>query len=240
MVSRPTSRPLRWPEGGPRRPRAGHGARRPGRPGAGPGRVRTSPARSGARSRLGPGGRRSPGAPAQRRAQRRRRGGAGTPPAGCRRRRRARIRGSTALRTGGAARRAAGSSAVRRRRLAATRGPRRPRPEPRSDRSGPGRRRSLRPAGGHTGLPRGAGAAQALQRGCADPGTVEAGRQLRPHPAGSGLLASHQRASTLDRGPVQTLDNQHHPPNAPVITRGATVTACPARPRLQTGLPSAT
>ena len=55
-----------------------------------------------------------------------------------------------------------------------------------------------------------AAAAQALQRGRADPGTLEGGRQLRPHLAGSGLLASHQRASALDGSPIQILDNQHH------------------------------
>ncbi len=38
-----------------------------------------------------------------------------------------------------------------------------------------------------------AAAAWALQRGRADPGTAEAGRQLRSHLAGSGMLASHQR-----------------------------------------------
>ena len=51
---------------------------------------------------------------------------------------------------------------------------------------------------------------QALQRGRADIGTVEDGRQLRPYPAGSGLLASDQCTSPLDGGPVQSLDNQHH------------------------------
>ena len=54
-----------------------------------------------------------------------------------------------------------------------------------------------------------AAAGQALQRGRADLGTAEGGRQLRSHLAGSGLLTSHQRASALDRGPVQILANQH-------------------------------
>ena len=51
---------------------------------------------------------------------------------------------------------------------------------------------------------------QALQRSRADIGTAEGGRQLRPHPAGSGMLASGQCASALHSGPVQSLDNQHH------------------------------
>jgi hypothetical protein len=50
--------------------------------------------------------------------------------------------------------------------------------------------------------------AQALQRGRADPGIPEAGRQLRPHQAGRGMLTSDQRTSTLDGGPVQIIDNQ--------------------------------
>jgi hypothetical protein len=54
-----------------------------------------------------------------------------------------------------------------------------------------------------------AAAGQALQRGRADLGTIEGGRQLRSHLASSGMLASHQRASALDGGPVQILDNQH-------------------------------
>lgn len=49
------------------------------------------------------------------------------------------------------ARCAEGSSAARHRRSAAPRGLRMRRPGPRSDRSGPGRRRTLRPAGEHTG-----------------------------------------------------------------------------------------
>ena len=42
-----------------------------------------------------------------------------------------------------------------------------------------------------------------LQRGRADAGTVEAGRQLRPHLTGRGMLASDQRTSALDGGLVQ-------------------------------------
>ena len=83
---------------------------------------------------------------------------------------------------------------------------------------------------------------QALQRGRADLGTIEGGRQLRSHLAGSGMLASHQRASALDGGPVQILDNQHQ--DALLTRRSlsdcATVTACPARPRLQMDLVLAT
>ena len=50
----------------------------------------------------------------------------------------------------------------------------------------------------------------ALRCGRAEPGTAEAGRQLRSHLAGSGMPASYQRASTLDGGLVQILDDQHH------------------------------
>jgi hypothetical protein len=57
-----------------------------------------------------------------------------------------------------------------------------------------------------------AAARKALQRGRANLGTVKGGRQLRPHLASSGMLASHQRASALDGGPVQILDNQHQDP----------------------------
>ena len=82
-----------------------------------------------------------------------------------------------------------------------------------------------------------AAAGQPLQRGRAELGTFEGGRQLRSHLAGRGLLASHQRASALDGGPVQILDNQHQ--DALLTRRSladcATVTACPARPRLQIG-----
>ena len=53
---------------------------------------------------------------------------------------------------------------------------------------------------------------KALQRGRANLGTVKGGRQLRPHLASSGMLARHQRASALDGGPVQILDNQHQDP----------------------------
>jgi hypothetical protein len=53
-----------------------------------------------------------------------------------------------------------------------------------------------------------AAVAQALQRGRADPGILEAGRQLRPHLAGRGMLTSDQRTSALDGGPVQIIDNQ--------------------------------
>jgi hypothetical protein len=52
--------------------------------------------------------------------------------------------------------------------------------------------------------------AQALQRSRADLGTAKGGRQLRPYPAGSGLLASDQCTSALHSGLVQSLDNQHH------------------------------
>jgi len=55
-----------------------------------------------------------------------------------------------------------------------------------------------------------AAVAQALQRSHAEIGTVEGGRQLRPYPAGSGLLASDQCTSALHSDPVQSLDNQHH------------------------------
>jgi len=55
-----------------------------------------------------------------------------------------------------------------------------------------------------------AAVAQALQRSHAEIGTVKGGRQLRPYPAGSGLLASDQCTSALHGGPVQSLDNQHH------------------------------
>jgi hypothetical protein len=55
-----------------------------------------------------------------------------------------------------------------------------------------------------------AAVAQALQRSRADIGTAEGGRQLRPYPAGSGLLASDQCTSALHSGPVQSLDTQHH------------------------------
>jgi hypothetical protein len=55
-----------------------------------------------------------------------------------------------------------------------------------------------------------AAVAQALQRSRADIGILEGGRQLRPYPAGSGLLASDQCTSALDGGPVQRIDNQHH------------------------------
>jgi hypothetical protein len=83
-----------------------------------------------------------------------------------------------------------------------------------------------------------AAAGQPLQRGRADLGTVEGGRQLRSHLAGSGMLASHQRASALEGGPVQILDNQHQ--DALLTRRSlsdcATVTACPAGPRFQMGL----
>jgi len=87
-----------------------------------------------------------------------------------------------------------------------------------------------------------AAAGQALQRGRAELGTLEGGRQLRSHLAGSGMVASHQRASALEGGPVQILDTQHQ--DALLTRRSlsdcATVTACPARPRLQMGLLSAT
>jgi hypothetical protein len=53
-----------------------------------------------------------------------------------------------------------------------------------------------------------AAAAQALQRGRAESGTGKAGRQLRPHPAGHGMLASDQRTSALHGDPIQILDNQ--------------------------------
>ena len=55
-----------------------------------------------------------------------------------------------------------------------------------------------------------AAVAQALQRSRADIGTVEGGGQLRPYPAGSGLLASDQCTSALHSGPVQSLDDRHH------------------------------
>ena len=51
--------------------------------------------------------------------------------------------------------------------------------------------------------------AQALERGRTDVGTAEAGRQLPPNLAGGGMLASYQRTSALDGGPVQFVDNQH-------------------------------
>jgi hypothetical protein len=53
-----------------------------------------------------------------------------------------------------------------------------------------------------------AAVAQALQRGRADPGILEAGRQLRPHLSGRGMLASYQRTSALDGGPVEVIDIQ--------------------------------
>lgn len=53
-----------------------------------------------------------------------------------------------------------------------------------------------------------AAVAQALQYGRADPGILGTGRQLRPHPAGRGMLASDQRSSALDGGPVEIVDNQ--------------------------------
>jgi hypothetical protein len=54
-----------------------------------------------------------------------------------------------------------------------------------------------------------AAVAQALERGRADGGTAETGRQLRPHPAGSGMLASYQRTSAIDGGLAQIVGNQH-------------------------------
>jgi hypothetical protein len=54
-----------------------------------------------------------------------------------------------------------------------------------------------------------AAVAQALERGRADVGTVETGRQLRPYLAGSGMLASYQRTSAIDGGLVQMVGNQH-------------------------------
>ena len=89
-----------------------------------------------------------------------------------------------------------------------------------------------------------AAAAQALQRGRAEPGTAEIGWQLRPDLAGSGMLASDQLASALDGGLVQLLDNQHH--HALLMRRPlsdcatATATARPARPGLQMRPPSGT
>jgi len=47
--------------------------------------------------------------------------------------------------------------------------------------------------------------AQALQRGRADAGALEAGRQLRSHLAGS-MLACYQRTSALEGGLVRILD----------------------------------
>ena len=47
-----------------------------------------------------------------------------------------------------------------------------------------------------------AAARKALQRGRANLGTVNGGRQLRPHLASSGMLASHQRASAPARSTV--------------------------------------
>jgi len=55
-----------------------------------------------------------------------------------------------------------------------------------------------------------AAVAQPLQLSRADIGILEGGRQLRPYPACSGLLASDQCTSALHSGPVQSLDNQHH------------------------------
>ena len=55
-----------------------------------------------------------------------------------------------------------------------------------------------------------AAVAQPLQLSRADIEILEGGRQLRPYRAGSGLLASDQCTSALQRGPVQSLDNQHH------------------------------
>ena len=45
-----------------------------------------------------------------------------------------------------------------------------------------------------------AAAVQALQRGRTNIGAAEAGRQLWPHLAGSGMPAGYQRTSTLDGG----------------------------------------
>jgi hypothetical protein len=64
---------------------------------------------------------------------------------------------------------------------------------------------------------------QALQRSRADIGTVEGGRQLRPHLPGSGLLASNQCTSALHSGPVQSLDNQHHHSQGAMSLRAGTI-----------------
>jgi hypothetical protein len=54
-----------------------------------------------------------------------------------------------------------------------------------------------------------AAVAQPLQGGHADTGTAETGRQLRSHPAGSGMLASYQRTGALEGSLIQIIDNQH-------------------------------
>jgi hypothetical protein len=61
--------------------------------------------------------------------------------------------------------------------------------------------------------------AQPLQRGRANAGTAETGRQLRPYLAGGGMLASYQRTGALEGSLVQIIDNQHQ--GRPPLTRGS-------------------
>jgi hypothetical protein len=76
---------------------------------------------------------------------------------------------------------------------------------------------------------------QPLERGRADADSAESGRQLRPHLAGRGVLASYQRSSALDGGLAQIIDHQH-----PDILRYAPViiSAAPYRmPAMPSRLP---
>ena len=224
MVSRPTSCRRGWPEDGPRRPRAGRGARRPGRPGAGPGGVRHR--RRGAvlefdQGQAGDGlqvpGPGDPHGDGGRAAPRRCRldavGAAASEPEVRQRLGQAGQRGVQKV----VAPHAAGDQRRREVRECGGEDPGRIGQvrvdgEPFGQQESiPAHSRVLSRCRGHD---RGsapvahhdqavlAAVAQALQRSRADIGIVEGGRQLRPHLPGSGLLASDQCTSALHSGPV--------------------------------------